>query len=120
MNTTQRKYALARIDALQREAEARVKDKYTVPGVTLTNPEKMALILGGKVKLRSDVNQYTDLIYAFDFSKHEKPAKVDDKALAKARAKLFAEFNRARDELMLGDAEQALVAIRALEREWLS
>lgn len=108
MNQTQKNYAMARIAQIQKDKMDAIKKKHTVSaGEPLGDSDKIKLIAGRKVNLKPDVRGYTDLRDAFDFSKFEKPSKVDQAAIDRELAKLSVAADQVRDEIMLGDEEKA-------------
>ena|ERR1035437_1560557 len=118
MNTHQKKYALQRIDGLQiikiREAE----EKFTTKAVTLNNDEKYKLIANGSVKILpfNRIGNYSpDLYPSFDFSAHESKAKLDDKKYNPIVEKINSISQQAKDQIMLGDCEEAMRLIQQLE-----
>lgn len=121
MNQNQKKYAMNRIEVLAsikiREAESR----FTSKKVEITNEEKYRLIASGKVKIFSyekvSRNHYSspDLYPSFDFSAYEKPAKLDESKFNPIKEKVSKLATEAKDQIMLGDCEEALKLIKQLE-----
>lgn len=120
MNHSQRKYALSRIDAIEKAALSAIDAKHRTPGVSLTWGQKAALINAGKVKLKATARDYHNVRDAFDFAAHEREAVVDTKRLNADTKKCRDAFQKVRDEMVLGDASAALDTLRDLESKWLA
>lgn len=100
------------------EATRHIGEKPAVP--KLTFDQQFALISAGKAKLkpRSAVSSYTDLNDAYTYPSHEKEVGVASKKVATWEAarnkiidRIHAERDRVVDQIMLGEANDALVAI---------
>jgi hypothetical protein len=119
MNPQQRKYAMERIDRVAMVKISQAKKKYTTEAVTLKNEEKLKLIKDGAVKLKNlDIikGQYCpDLYPSFDFSKHESPEKLDSEKYDKVDKTITRLAVQAKDNIMLGDASEALKIIAEME-----
>ena len=120
MNHNQKKYALERIDALKsiklRDAEV----KYTSKEVKLSNEQAYNLIASGKVKLKKfDIvhkGYGSPYLYpSFDFSEHECCSKLDKTNYDPIFKSVCKISQDAKDQIMLGDCEEALKLIKKLE-----
>jgi len=110
MNQEQRKYAMGRIALSAQAKEKEIKEKFTKK--RLLDDEMVQLVREGKVKLLAKAEAYTDLRYAFDFSKYETKGGIDE---TKANPILLAISNArqsAQDNIMLADDAAALKAIK--------
>ena len=117
MNQKQREYAMARVSAVRTRKVEEIKARHTIPAVKLSLARKAELVVSGEVpaiphKLKSS---YTDWPDAFDFSAYERDEVYDKDSAAPLIAKVNAEADRIHDHIMLGDAEEALSALRAFE-----
>lgn len=117
MNQKQREYAMARVSAVRARKVEEIKARHTIPAVKLSLARKAELVVSGGVpaiphKLKS---YYTDWPDAFDFSAYERDEVYDKDSAAPLIAKVNAEADRIHDNIMLGDAEEALSALRAFE-----
>ena len=106
-----------RIDSIRSKKCAEIKERFSTPKKFLKGRERLSLLKEGKVKLRDDIvtiNNYTDVTDAFDFSPFE-----SEGGLTEVGQRLIdMEVERAcrlKDKLQLGDAAQALEAIRDYE-----
>lgn len=121
MNPQQRKYALNRIEVLERIKIREAENKFTTPEVKVTNEEKYKLIAAGKVKIfpyeKIIRNHYScpDLYPSFDFSAYEKAAVLDKKKFEAIRNEVSDLAQRAKDQIMLGDCNEAIKIIEKLE-----
>lgn len=111
MNTQQRKYAIERINTLITQKEEAIKAKYRTPGIQLRMDEmREALRTGAFDVTESDFYRGSDLYRVVKFhgdvegSFDEKSANAEIKAMKTEAAAI-------KDQLMLGDAAQALEAI---------
>lgn len=119
MNQQQAKYTIARIDQLEARKLEELRKACTTPAKRLSSHERADLIRKGKVKLRADctdINYHTDVVNAFDFSKHEWSERLSDDHEARAAA-VKAQASRVRDEVMLGDNAEALKLLREFAGE---
>lgn len=118
MSQQQRKYALGRVDAIVAVKTRELRDKHTTPGRTLGNAERLKLLKDGTVKVRAGltgVEGYKHIDDVFDFSKWHYGAHLDVKPFESVMARFTARANTARDQIMLGDAEEALAILAELE-----
>lgn len=111
MNTQQRKYAIERINTLITQKEEAIKAKHRTPGIRLSMDEmREALRTGAFDVTENDFCRGSDLYRVVKFhgevdgSYDEKSANAEIKAVKTEAAKI-------KDQLMLGDAKQALEAI---------
>ena len=116
MNQEQRKYAIERVNGIRERKFGDALKRYTKEGKVLSDVEKVELVRSHKVSLKGEAYAYTDIKYAFDFSKFERDSKTDAVALDKAKAQIIAAANRIKDKIMLGDAEEALALIEAFDK----
>lgn len=118
MNQQQKKYAQSRVSAIYERRQHDLRKLHTTPAVRLTSTERATAIRAGKAKLLPEVKRisnYDDVIDVFVFD-GERAEKIDNAKLEKALAELKTEFNNVMDELMLGDAEEAIKLIKAFDR----
>lgn len=116
MNNTQKKYAIERITAVEKIKYREADEFYRTEGTRISDDKKMELIFSGKVKLRphKDIGPYTDLRLAFDFSEHEIES-GHRKGYEELMKKIHIMSRDARDQIMLGDCEEAMKLIQSLE-----
>lgn len=114
MNTVQRKYALERVSAILSRKVREITDKYTTPAASAT--EVAAAFKKGKVALKQfdSIGRYRYLEDIFDLSAFN--AKINTEAVSKETMKVEAEADRIRDQIMLGDAEEALTLLQTFEK----
>ncbi len=116
MNRDQKKYAFERINIAAKEKLNLSKDKYRIEEKRLQDRERIDLIFKGKVSLlpRGEIHDYTDLADSYDFSKYEIKG-----GFAPGYEKIVSLINetaqKAKDQIMLGDCEEALKLIKELE-----
>lgn len=125
MNHTQKKYAMARVDEIAHsKVRAIEKTMPTIPLKTLNYRKALKLIKDGKVKMVADANKvidtYADFTDVFDFSPYHSFSRrgdqYDTKAFGKKVEVVRTECVRIKDQIMLGDAEEALKMILAFEK----
>jgi len=112
MNKAQKDYAVSRVEEHAANMIKRLKDECTV-GEPLTSQRRAELLRTGKVKMRrtvKEISNYTDVVNAFDFKPFEQ--KVHP-SFARRKARIETTMRRTIDEIMLGDAEQALKLVRS-------
>jgi hypothetical protein len=114
MRQDQTKYAMARVDNLA-AARLRVLEAAYAPKY-LTWAQQKAIILDALTEPRlltllPSTQQYTDIREAFDWTPFQ-PA-VDTAEFDRKKAALQAERERVKDNIMLGDSEQALKLLEA-------
>lgn len=117
MNHEQKKYAMQRVCDVANQKKNDAKQKFQIEAETLTDSARVDLIYQGKVKLLSRdkiQDQYTDLADAFDFSKFE--VKSGFKTGYDAIISLINKTAQdAKDQIMLGDCDEALKLIQKLD-----
>ena len=108
MNKDQRVYALKRVGEILSEKLGVLKQKHTIAKLTLTAADRATLVRTGKVKLIKDtIGDYDRYYDLWDFSKFEQREPLD-KNYGPLAGKLEADAQKVRDQIMLGDAEEAL------------
>lgn len=120
MNSHQKKYALNRIEALSGIKLREAENKFTSKAVTITDEEKYKLIASGKVKIKPFLIIHRgygspDLYPSYDFSGLESESKLDSAKFEPFRIKVNKIAQDAKDQIMLGDCEEALKLIAKLE-----
>lgn len=120
MNQHQKKYALHRIEGLQAIKLREAEEKFTTKEVKISDEQAYKLIATGKVKIKpyAEIKQrYSspDLFPSFDFSDHEKVAKLDESKFNPLKESIFLLAQKAKDQIMLGDCEEALKLIDKLD-----
>jgi len=115
MNKQQRDYAASRVINIKTAKIEAIKLKYTTPAILLSPEEKAKAFRAKKYKVLSDVTKitsYTDVTDIVQFT-DEKPEKKDSKKIEAETSAVVAEASKIVDELMLGDATEALKLIQA-------
>lgn len=118
MNQQQKKYAQNRVSAIYARRQRDLRKSMITPAIKISPSERADAIRAGKVKLRPGIKRignYDDVIDVLVFD-GERDEKVDEAKLTKALSELETEFNNVMDELMLGDAEEAIKLIKAFDR----
>ena len=112
-------YALKRIDETKNEIECKINEKYPT---NLNNPAPMSskqiikLFQMGKIQLKpvKEINTYY-LSHIFDLPHDKKLKELQDKNY-EVKNKLCAEVTKIKDELMLGDLNEAIKLIDRLRK----
>ena len=109
MTKAQQEYSIARIAALHYAKIDSIKGQYYTPAKKLSHGEKWELVTSGKVKptYKGVPNSYVDWYYIFDFSEYESdevPSAIGEQLIEEE----IKRFQRAKDEIMLGDAYEAM------------
>lgn len=107
MTKSQQEYALQRIDNIYKDKKSALEEKYGFKGVSLSKQEKFDLVKSGQVSLKSELAAPYNLYDAFDFSNFEREAGFFPEGKVKLD-KLDGERKWLRDEIMLGDSQEAL------------
>lgn len=117
MNASQRKYAIERADAIASRKVREVTDKYTTPEKSESElldafrKGRVPICSAPKVRRNSGWSTaYTYLSDVFDLSSFS--SKRDDKTIEKEVKKIEGAVSRIRDQIMLGDAVEALNLLR--------
>jgi len=114
----QKQYALERVDRIATRKIDKLKEKYTRKGKTLTDKERYCLIRDGKVPVRSEKEfdkfsyHQNEVTSVFVFSKYEWAATLNTKEYNPRKDKIIEELQRIQDQIMLGDAAEALGLIQ--------
>lgn len=122
MNQQQRNYVIKRVREILITKEKELRKSLTKNAIRITKRARLTLLQNDKVKIKSDsalskLNDW-DLDYVscvFDFSEFEQPKKFDDEKYKKKSLVIKKEANRIIDQLMVGDAKEALVLIKSFE-----
>jgi len=128
MKKDQQQYLLARIDQIEAQKAKIIRDFYTTKAPPITAQQIVLAISSGKFKPKKDAvllagdpcynrdttygEKHVALSHLFDFGDF---FKVDDKHAAvrdEALVKLRAETQRIKDSVILGDASEALAALK--------
>jgi len=120
MNQTQKKYALERVEYIRRNKNSELENKYTTPKKQLSGDEMINLVVKKKVPIRKDISRNTyrpELKDVFDFSNYESPKVIDSKKLSMAIKPINEKAQKIKDQIMLGDAEEALKMIQDFENQ---
>lgn len=119
MNVQQQKYALERVSSINKRLMSELRNKHTTPAIKVSGKEQLKLIKQGKVKFNksiTEVGYYTKVEQLYDFSKFKSPEKLDEKKYKPESDKLRVKYDQVRDEIVLGDEEQALKLIQAFSK----
>lgn len=114
MNKAQREYAMQRIGEMLAAAKRTLKAKHTQEGVKLSGEEVVEALRSGRLRLKADLTtatSYTALHCVFDFAEVESAEKFCKAAYDAELGAIQAEATRISDDLMLGDAKDALAAL---------
>jgi hypothetical protein len=117
MTLEQTKYLMNRVQQIVTDKITVLKTKHVIEGKELTRQQRASLIRSGKVRLKTNrVDENTEVMEAFDFSKHEWEEKINQRLFDRDQKKLHIAANRIRDQIVLGTAKDALKMIARLER----
>lgn len=114
MNQTQSKYAQNRLIRLNNDKTASITKKYTVPAVSLSVEEKISAIKNGLYTLAAESGYRDDSLDSRLRFQGNKSSYITDEGV-QALKDLTKEYNKAMDELVLGDEVTALSLLRAFE-----
>jgi hypothetical protein len=121
MNQTQKVYIRKRIEGILQSKLAELRKKLTVQPKTLSPREKIDMIYTGKVKLKPrkdvplNVSSSLYVTHLYDFTKYETRGGIDQEKFSKIYKTLKKEADTIIDNVMLGDAEEALKLIQNFE-----
>lgn len=119
MNQQQRKYARERVGVICAKKERELRKKHTTESVRLSRHERFKAFKNGDYTIKKGVSQeitsYTDVMDIVDF-KGEKKEKVNETALQKDLASVREQANNIVDQIMLGDAEEAMKLIEEFSK----
>ncbi len=128
MNQPQKKYAIERVEYILKCKTATIKaamPRKPVPR-RVTYRQAVKLIKDGKVKLdksiavNEEMYHYKNIADMFDFSAYRTTASCSEEydvdAFNKKTIPFYKECQRIKDQIMLGDSEEALRLIEAFEK----
>ena len=110
MNQKEKQYALDRVTAIANSKISAIKAKHTTPGTLLNSEQRLAALKKGEFKLKPGLTQvrgYDEIRDVFTFP-GDKAGSEDTKRIEAETDKVQAEATRIKDQLMLGDSQQAL------------
>lgn len=124
MNQQQKNYAMNRVDSILEKKTSKIsREKFKTKAKELNNLQMIELIRSGKVKLKSKDKIIkmrswdTDSIkHVFDFSKYITKEIFDHEGYNKKINPYVKEAQKIKDQLMLGDAEEAIRLINKFEK----
>lgn len=122
MNLQQKQYALKRLDDVKNEKLRLAKESFRIEEKRLSDKAKYDLISKGKIPIR----KYEEIgsgyrggfCYLYDFEAHgfEVSGGTDDEKYSPVAKMINAKAIEAKDQIMLGDCEEALRLIQELEK----
>ena len=126
MKHTEKKYSIERVRKISSRKQVEVREKYSTRAVSLGNSETRDLFFTGKVKMKTKARVAEAFIghasygapmwhELYDWTQWEKDATSDDKKIREGQQKIEQEETRVCDEIMLGDEQEALKAIRVFD-----
>lgn len=109
MTKAQQEYAIQRISSIYHQNIQKIKEDHATPAVKLTTEDRWDLVQAGKVSLKKDYqpSSWTDWHNLFDFSTFEHPERISDEGQKLIDAE-NQRFQNAKDQIMLGDAMEAM------------
>lgn len=109
-NADSRRYAMKRVNEIQCQKEAQIKQKHTKTAISPTDKDMINAIEWGDVRLIAKTNNVLNKTVreAFDFSRLEVDEIEDNKKIIIAVQKSRIEADKVRDQIMLGDETEAL------------
>jgi hypothetical protein len=113
MNSQQLKYARTRAEAILSKRTKAIREKWKAKEKRFTEAEKLAALKAGDFTIRKTTGHRH---YLEDYVVFTKEVAVDTAGMDADLAALNAEFTKLMDELMLGDQEVALKALKAFEQ----
>lgn len=117
MNQTQRKYALTRLGGVFQRRQNELRQKFT--SKVYTGEEFVSDIKSGKLKMKSDLqglSLYSRISDFYDLTGKDMYGTFDQTGFNKELRKLEQEFNKAQDEVMLGDEKEAMKLIQSFDK----
>ena len=109
MTKAQQAYALSRLKEIFTRRCKEIKEEFTTPAKDITLREKLCLISKGEVSLlpSDKLSTFTKLVDSFDFSEYTYPELTSPEGLKKLQ-QLKVSYEEVSDQIMLGDAGEAL------------
>lgn len=124
MNMQQKNYIKKRIESMVSPKLMAISNECKTKGVTLSNKEIVDKIRSGDIKMLSASKlREKNLAYSllvrniFDVDKHEVKVSFNQEQFDKRKKKLMQAKDQLIDEIMLGDAEEAIAMLAKFERE---
>lgn len=114
INSSQTTYVKKRIEEINKQKEASIRQKYLWVKPTISLEEKIKLIQNGKFEIRPHSNATTNLDWALIFTSTEDPYV---KERAEALNRLNAERTQLMDNLILGDVAEALSMLESFSKK---
>ena len=118
MNQQQKNYTIKRLDTIATKKIVNSKSDCTTEGLSLESSEKWMLGLAGKVsriKKYKPSGSYNHPDQIWNFSHLEKDSFFDEKKYNSYKKKINKKCQALKDEIMLGNADEALKAIKDFE-----
>tara|TARA_R110000803_G_scaffold8609_3_gene27589 strand:+ start:38 stop:394 length:357 start_codon:yes stop_codon:yes gene_type:complete len=115
MNQRQIKYAEQRLSDVYKSRKAQIEGSCTKLGNTLSNTETLKALKVGDFKVRSKIVGYGNTLGSYITFNQEYPEKFDKEKCTKQIRALDKEYTKIKDELILGDNQEALQMIKNFE-----
>lgn len=117
MNQQQRKYALARVAEIKNYKIKKLQEDCETKAVYLSEKERFQAFQKGQFRIKKDISKisnYTDVVSVIAFDA-EKERSFDDQKFKRESIKIEKEANKVSDEIMLGDAQEAMRLLEKFE-----
>jgi hypothetical protein len=114
MNSQQLKYARARANAILSKRTKAIRERWASKEKRLSPTEKLAALKAGEFAVKKPLAGVDR--YWWDYVIFTKEIDTDTVGMNTELATLHEEFTKLMDELMLGDQEVALKALKAFEQ----
>lgn len=112
MNQQQRNYVLRRVAEIEKSKIEEARQRLSTPATNLSNEEKVEAIKNGEFTVvENGLTWYNRIRFT-----GQVPASTDEKAFAAACNRIVGEANAVRDEVMIGDCDQALDLLKNFEK----
>jgi hypothetical protein len=113
MTKAQTEYAMSRLDAEYKKRKMAIAEAHSTPEKKLSLSEKWEMVRNGSVLPQAQTPHSSSASWTmlFDWTPFERAAEMSPEG-KRALADLSETYRRAQDEIMLGDAQEALELLR--------
>lgn len=117
MNQQQRKYALARVSEIKTVKIERLKKELTKPAVRLNKEQRLSAFRKGEFTIKKEATEISNYTYVVDIISFnaESEEKFDKEKFHKQSLLIEKQANQVSDEIMLGDAQEAMRLLEKFE-----
>lgn len=116
MNEKEKTYTLKRLSEIFFSKQSTIITKYSTPAVTLNKDQRLEELKKGRFSIKEVVSGDSSYLSSFIVFDKEKLGSSDQLAIKEDNFKLKCEYDKIRDQVMLGTDEEALKLLKSFTK----